>query len=101
MTTFAERFVAELHGKPAPVTTEEDSRENHPDTIYEGGIDTIAENCNVYDMQEDDLDDSVPEVLQAGAGLYFFKDGSSAKLKYHFSGHWHAEVFMRGPVDAP
>jgi S-formylglutathione hydrolase FrmB len=102
MATFAERFVAEVHGKPAPVCLDPDAedRENHPETIYEGGLDTIAENCNVVDVDRDAAewldDDDVPTVLQAGTGHYFFKDGSKAGLRYHFNGTWDAWV-MKAP----
>lgn len=92
MTTFAERFVAEVHGKPAPISSEEEA--NKPDTVYEGGLANIAKNCNVKDVDLDnaEIDDSVPEELQAGAGDYFFTDGSKAGIRYHFNGTWDACV---------
>ncbi len=96
MTTFAERFVAEIHGKPAPIVLDPDGedRDNHPECIYKGGLETIAENCNQkdYDPYEADIDDSIPDILQDGAGTYYFKDGSKAGVRYNFHGKWDAWV---------
>lgn len=96
MRTFAENFVAEIHNKPAPISSEDEA--NPDGTIFEGGIDTIAENCNVKDVDRDNAelleDDDAPQVLQAGAGIYYFQDGSKAGLRYHFSGKWDAWVIQ-------
>ncbi len=96
MTTFAERFVAEVHKKPAQVVldSEAEDRDNHPETLYKGGLETIAENCNLkdFDPGDADIDDTIPEVLQDGAGTYYFKDGSKAGVRYHHDSTWDAWV---------
>lgn len=85
MRTFADNFVVDMHGKPAPTSTDEAL--NDPATIYLGGVETIAENCNLQDYDEDQGNGPITE----GSGTWYFKDGSKAGLRI-VDGKWDAWV---------
>ena len=69
MTTFAERFVAEVHNKP----------------FEDVNIEEIAANCNLLSVDEDIGDD--------GERFYYFADNSKAGLRPKNMGeYWDAWV---------
>ncbi len=92
MATFAENFTVEITKKPAPVSTDEAL--NDPETVYLGGVETIAERCNMQDYDEDQ--DNTP--VSEGSGTWYFTDGSKAGLRI-VDGKWDAWV-MKALVDA-